>query len=109
MNEIKVFAAERLSGVFNSFSLSEEVTYNRDADMCIKDFLKNSTYKYRKKGRKYSILYGKLFQDKIEEKHLEYMNDVVTWLLDQGCEVKYTGIWEWDHKVGVLIAEYKVE
>ncbi len=105
MEEMKRHAAKHLGSTFKSCSITENGTYERDEDICVKDFLKKSTFRYREKGRKYSMLYGKLFPEKIEENHLKYMNELVIWFIEEGCEIKHFKGWSGNSRVDFLMGK----
>lgn len=73
--------------------LSDEYDSDESYMFCVNYFIYDGTFAYRTKGRKYSMLYGKLFKDKAKENQLLYMNDLVIWLLDLGLEVTVGHYW----------------
>ncbi|WEG18628.1 hypothetical protein PQ478_09100 [Alkalihalophilus pseudofirmus] len=107
MKEIKQFAASRLAGMFGGLTIAEKLSYDEDEDLVISKFLSDSTYRYNKKGRKFSMMYGKLFKEEIEKNHLKYMNELVVWLLDEGCNVRHMQVWSGYSRVDWLVAELK--
>lgn len=107
LEEMKRYLAYQLSYNRGACYLYEKFNDEDPDALCVKKFLDNGTFYYSSVKRKYSKMYGLLFSEYIEKNHLRYMNELVIWLLDQGCDIELGSTWSHYEKVPFLVAKKK--
>ena len=104
LDEMKLYLSKELSGAFKSCVIFEEFNHEQPSGLCVEKFLSKNTLYYRRANRKYSRMYGELFPEELKENHLKYMNELVIWLLDQGCKINVGSAWLYNTKIHYLYA-----
>lgn len=104
LEEMKKYLATCYSRYKEAAITDYEYGVDTSSILSIDQFL-SSSYKYRNYKRKYSKIYRELFGSRVKANELKYMNELVSWMLDQGLEVKYISSYN-DHgnRINLLLA-----